>query len=120
MADIDRKILAYTRDYVRWVDDFRIFFDTCEQARAFLHSFTEYIHDVHRLVLSGEKTRIVSVSGYKKLYRQNDAARESKELFNTKEILVLKEHRDEIFRQGGYYDTEEEFDEEIQRVDGEI
>src|ERR1035437_5190874 len=65
MIDLDRKVLATTRDYVRWVDDFRIFFRTHADARQFLHQFTEYIHDNHRLVLSGEKTRIIPVEKYR-------------------------------------------------------
>jgi hypothetical protein len=61
LSDIDRKVLSYTSSFVRWVDDFRIFFQTIDEARSFLHEFTKYLYEVHRLVLSGEKTRLLSV-----------------------------------------------------------
>jgi hypothetical protein len=40
MSDIDKKILSYTRDFVRWADDLRIFFSTREEAEWVLHEVT--------------------------------------------------------------------------------
>jgi hypothetical protein len=63
LSDIDRKVLSHTSSFVRWVDDFRIFFKTIDEVQTFLHEFTKYLYEVHRLVLSGEKTGIFSVNG---------------------------------------------------------
>lgn len=64
LSDIDRKVLSHTSSFVRWVDDFRIFFKGFDDARAFLHEFTKYLHEVHRLVLSGEKTEILTTAEF--------------------------------------------------------
>jgi hypothetical protein len=58
-ADIDQKILSYTRNFVRWVDDISIFFRSRDEAERVLHELTAFIHENHRLVFSGEKTRIL-------------------------------------------------------------
>lgn len=113
MLDIDRKVLGTTRDYVRWVDDFRIFFPTYEDARDFLHDFTIYLHDNHRLVLSGEKTRIIPVEKYKTFHAENDGEREKRILEEKGQALALEEHYDDLVGDAGPYgDPEEEFDEE--------
>lgn len=113
MIDLDRKVLGTTRDYVRWVDDFRIFFPSHEEAQAFLHEFTAYLHDNHRLVLSGEKTRIIPVETYKKVHEQNDAEREKRILEAKGQALALEEHYEDLIGDAGPYgDPAEEFDEE--------
>jgi hypothetical protein len=112
MIDLDRKVLTTTRDYVRWVDDFRIFFRTFADAQRFLHQFTEYIHDNHRLVLSGEKTRIIPVSKYKSFHEQNDAEREQGLLAAKTQALALDEYYKELLDNAGpYNDPEDAFDE---------
>jgi len=113
MIDLDRKVLATTRDYVRWVDDFRIFFRTYADAQQFLHQFTEYIHDNHRLVLSGEKTRIIPVEKYKASHEQNDAEREERLLAAKTQALALDEYYHELIGNAGpYNEPEDEFDEQ--------
>jgi len=113
MIDLDRKVLATTRDYVRWVDDFRIFFRTYSDAQQFLHQFTEYIHDNHRLVLSGEKTRIIPVEKYKASHEQDDAEREERLLAAKTQALALDEYYQELVGNAGpYSDPEDDFDEE--------
>ena len=113
MIDLDRKVLTTTRDYVRYVDDFRIFFPRYEDARQFLHQFTEYIHDNHRLVLSGEKTKIVTVKKYKASHEQNDTEREERLLVAKTQALALDEYFQELLAAAGPYDDpESEFNEE--------
>ncbi len=68
MASIDKKILNYTHDFVRYSDDIRIFFARPEDAIRALHDLTQYLYTYHRLVFSGEKTRILSTSSFTKLY----------------------------------------------------
>jgi hypothetical protein len=113
MIDLDRKVLATTRDYVRYVDDFRIFFLGYEEARQFLHQFTEYIHDNHRLVLSGEKTRIIPVQKYKASHDQNDAEREERLFAAKTQALALDEYYEELIGAAGpYNEPEDQFDQQ--------
>lgn len=73
LADIDRKVLSHTGNYTRYVDDMNIFFKTRNEAVFFLYDFTKFLYDSHRLILSGEKTRILPVSIFKAYYLNREA-----------------------------------------------
>jgi len=75
MASIDNFIQSYTKDFVRYVDDIRIFFKTREEAVFVLHNLTDFMNSYHRLVLSGEKTKIRTV----KRFREDSLRDEEKE-----------------------------------------
>jgi hypothetical protein len=64
MSDIDRKVLNYTEKFTRYVDDIFIFFDSPYDAQIFLHELTKYLYSNHRLVLSSEKTELLSVDKF--------------------------------------------------------
>jgi hypothetical protein len=72
MADIDKKILSHTSSFTRYVDDIYIFFDNEYDAHSFLHELTKYLYSNHRLVLSSDKTRIVSVEVFKNKFLQEE------------------------------------------------
>jgi len=122
MIDLDRKVLATTRDYVRWVDDFRIFFSNRSNAVSFLHEFTRYLHDNHRLVLSGEKTRIVRVADFRAHHAENDAAREKRMFEARAQAMALDELYQGIFEDLGPYDSPSEVydEEEYERLLAEL
>jgi Reverse transcriptase (RNA-dependent DNA polymerase) len=112
MSDIDKKILTYTRDFVRWADDLRIFFRTREEAEWVLHELTRFIHSNHRLVLSGEKTRVISVEHFLKTHK-DDEAEEAKLIRGKAEEMALAEYYDELMENlQPYQQPEEIFDEE--------
>ncbi len=112
MSDIDKKILTYTRDFVRWADDLRIFFSTREEAEWVLHEVTRFIHSNHRLVLSGEKTRIVPVGHFIKTHKDDDAE-EAKLIKAKAKELALAEYYEELMgKLQPYQQPEEIFDEE--------
>ncbi len=46
MADIDKKIMSYTRDFTRWVDDIIIFIKNKEDAAFVFHQLTKYLYSV--------------------------------------------------------------------------
>ena len=89
MADIDKKILAYTHDFVRWVDDIRIFLSSEWEATYVLHELTRYLYSNHRLVLSGEKTLILQVKDFKARYFRDREAEEKSAISATAEVLAL-------------------------------
>jgi Reverse transcriptase (RNA-dependent DNA polymerase) len=112
MADIDKKILNYTRDFVRWADDIRIFFTTREEAEKVLHELTHFIHSNHRLVFSGEKTRIVPVEHFVKSFKDEEAE-EAKLIKGKAEEIALSDYYDELMKNlGPYEDPEDVFDPE--------
>ena len=110
MADIDKKILTYTSAFVRWADDIRIFAATREEAERILHDLTEFVHANHRLVFSGEKTRIISVKGFAEKQAAN--AIDEEKLVGTKaEEIALKTYYEELMENlGPYDDPEDKFD----------
>jgi hypothetical protein len=108
MGDIDRKILSYTRDFVRWVDDIRVFFGNKDEARWFLHELTHYMYENHRLVFSGEKTKIVSVENFQTRFFRDEKVEERKRLKAKQEELALKEYYEELLENVGPYESPEE------------
>lgn len=102
MADIDKKILSTTDSFTRYVDDINIFFNTEAEAYAFLHDLTYYLYSQHRLVLSNEKTRVISSEDFRDRYLTNDEAEETRRLRN-----VLNELKTGLYPT---YEENQEFD----------
>lgn len=86
MADIDNKILNFTRSFVRYVDDIKIFLDTKKEAINLLRELTEYIYSNHRLVFNNSKTRVVSVENYLQEYHFN----KKEEVQDAKERVAMQ------------------------------
>lgn len=102
MADVDKKIITYTDNFSRYVDDIYIFFNTEEEANILLHDLTKYLYSAHRLVLSEDKTIVLSVSEFKLKYLRNEKSIERQALHDKLEELAS----------GDYPSVEEvEFDE---------
>ena len=99
MADIDKKIISYTDNFTRYVDDIYIFFNKREDAKTVLHDLTKYLYSNHRLVLSSDKTTILSTIDFQKDYLNND---------ETIEKQVLHDKLGE--RASGDYSPREEID----------
>lgn len=96
MGDIDKKIMSYTRNFVRYVDDIRIFFDNKEDAIFTLHELTRYLYSSHRLVFSGEKTKIIQTSVFLEKYFINEVKEENIALLKKAEELTLNKF-EELF-----------------------
>jgi len=64
MNDVDTLLLKKGAPHVRFVDDFRVFCKTREEAIGILHDLTEYLHTTHRLALEGSKTRILTAKRF--------------------------------------------------------
>lgn len=115
MADIDNKIRTYTNDFVRYVDDIRIFFKKREDAIYALHELTQYLYSYHRLVFSGEKTKIHSTRQFREKYLRDEQKEESAAIIAKAEELAL-EKLEELFEDvppysyGSYYDYDEEYE----------
>ena len=113
LSDIDRKVLSHTSSFTRWVDDFRIFFQTIDEARSFLHEFTKYLYEVHRLVLSGEKTRLLNVIDFTGREFHDDEETERLKRQAKVEEVALAEYLEELDERAGLYNSPEDvFDEE--------
>ena len=99
MSDINKKIITYTDTFTQYVDDLFIFFKSEYDAKIFLHELTRYLYSTHRLVLSPEKTKVISV-------------REFRHRYLTEETLVEKDaiHK-KLESLGGEYPSPEEIKE---------
>jgi Reverse transcriptase (RNA-dependent DNA polymerase) len=110
-ADIDKKILTYTNKFVRWVDDISIFFDTRDEAEKVLHELTAFVHSNHRLVFSGEKTRILTVERF--VHKMRDEEEEEKRLVEARaKEKAMKAYWEELIEEIPLYDAAEAFDED--------
>jgi hypothetical protein len=124
MADIDKKIMDHTRDFVRWVDDIRIFTKTKEEAITILHELSKYLYSSHRLVLSSKKTSIEPVELFIKNYFENEEKEEQKAVLEEVDELAkekIEEIINEVFEQVGPYEFDmDEVDIDYEKIHTEI
>lgn len=119
LADIDNKIRTYTNNFVRYVDDIRIFFKRREEAVHALHELTLYLYSSHRLVFSGEKTEILSTKRFRQKYQRNQTKEENDAMIAKAEELAFEE-LEELFQDVSPYGDGFDYDEEYERVVAEI
>jgi hypothetical protein len=103
MADIDKKVLTYTRDFARWVDDIRIFFESKEHALFVLHELTRYLYSSHRLVFSGEKTDVFPVAQFREHHMANEEREEDMARAATAEEMALGQLLEELMEDAPPY-----------------
>jgi len=106
MSDIDKKIMKYSREFVRWVDDIRIFTKTYEEAIMISHDLSDYLYSPHRLVLSSEKTNIETTQSFITNYFENEEKEEQKAILSEIDELArvkIKEIIDEIYEHSAPY-----------------
>lgn len=120
LADIDNKIRTYTDNFVRYVDDFRIFFKKREEAIYALHDLTYYLYTYHRLVFSDEKTKILSTKRFCQKYQRNEMEEEDAAL-DAKAEELASEELEELFQDDPPDDYGlVDYDEEYERIIADI
>jgi len=121
MSDIDKKIISYNRDFTRWVDDIIIFFKKKEDAVFVFHELTKYLHSIHRLVFSGEKSMTVTVKRFLNRYFKDEEKEEEIEILRKTEDLA-KEKFEELDIDTSLYGSydEEDLEEEYERIYNEV
>lgn len=123
MADIDNKIKTITNDFVRYVDDTRIFFHKKQEARCALHELTKYLYSQHRLIFASDKTRILTIPQFKEKYII-DENEEYKKIFEKKTEQFANEKVEIIFESlpqyYNDYEIDERYYEEYEKVINEI
>lgn len=126
MADIDKKIMSYTQDFVRWVDDIIIYFEDRDEAVFVFHELTKYLYSSHRLVFSGEKSRILSVKKFIKYYFKDEEKEEERELLKKTEELAREKFNElefdfDISPYDSFdEDTEEKLEEQYEKIYNEV
>lgn len=126
MADVDKKIMSYTSDFVRWVDDIIIFFEKKDEAIYTFHELTKYLYSSHRLVFSGEKSKILPVRKFLKYYFRDEEREEEREVLKKTEELAQEKFEEldldfDISPYDSYDDeAEEALEEEYERIYNEV
>lgn len=64
MIDVDEFLISKDFDHVRYVDDIKIFSDSYEGLLHVLNDLTIYLHQNHRLSVSGEKTKFFETKNF--------------------------------------------------------
>jgi hypothetical protein len=103
LDDVDRHLLGKGWKHTRYVDDFRIFCRSREEANEALHDLTEYLYTAHRLALTSSKTGIWSTRDFEARWLEHPAFLERSR--RSKKIAELLE---ELERTTGYIVTEED------------
>lgn len=71
--DVDRALLAEGINHIRYVDDYRIFSKSPEDARKALIILANLLYDMHGLTLQTQKTKILESSVFVKEYLDNNS-----------------------------------------------
>lgn len=111
LSDIDRKLLAFTRSFVRWVDDYFIFCESAKEARWILHELTKYLYSTHRLFFNAQKTKIMPVEDYVRKVYSDEEETESAILEKKKNEVINKELEELFSNMNPYEEIYEEIDE---------
>lgn len=119
MASIDNVIRTYTTNFVRYVDDIRIFFATYEEAVFVLHELTSFLHSYHQLVLSGEKTRIRTVKEFREDSLRDEEKEENSTIL-TKANDLAQGKLDELLEDLPPYSEDIDYEEEYEKAFQEI
>jgi len=116
MASIDNFIQAnHTRDFVRYVDDIRMFFDNPEAAVRTLHDLTSFLYSYHRLVPSSEKTKILKVDKFITKYMSDEQKTEKDSVTAAAEDLAIQKI-DELMENLPPYSDDFDYDQEYEKT----
>lgn len=107
LVDVDNFLLNLGVRHTRYVDDFRIFSDNCEELKDALQKLTVYLYSVHRLTLASGKTGISDAEEYVEKSLHNPYAQEKSTLL--KSIEIFNPYAEESVEEFDFeFDTEEE------------
>ena len=113
LTDVDNFLLNRSINFVRYVDDFRIFCRTNREATNILHYLTEYLYTSHRLSLQTNKTVVLCTSAF----LLQELAPSGEEVEKNRKEKELRRIIDEILRDTGYsIDIDELPDEEVRKI----
>lgn len=99
ISDIDQILLSEDAKYVRYSDDFRIFCNSEAEAYKYLTLIARALLDNHGLTLQQNKTKIVSIDIFRKIYLKENEKRE---------LETLSERFYDLLTEIGVRDTYEE------------
>jgi hypothetical protein len=118
MASIDKKINTYTKDFVRYVDDIRIFFTDREKAILVLEELTHFLYTCHRLVFSGEKTKIITVEKFCQDSLRNEEKEENAAMMAKADEMVQEKIYQLLDYTAPYdsFDYEEEYEKALAEI----
>jgi hypothetical protein len=120
MASIDKAICPHTKDFVRYADDITMFFQKREDAIYAHHELTQYLYTYHRLVFSGEKTKVLSTKRYLERYTRDEEQEENAAVMARAEGLALGKVKDLMAGLSPYeaarYDEDEEYEKALAEV----
>jgi Reverse transcriptase (RNA-dependent DNA polymerase) len=101
ISDIDQILLSEDAKYVRYSDDFRIFCSSEAQAYKYLTLIARSLLDNHGLTLQQNKTKIVPIDIFRKIYLKENEKRE---------LETLSERFYDLLAEMGIEDTYGEID----------
>lgn len=97
LNDVDTFLLRKGTPHVRYVDDFRIFCRSRQEAITIQHDLTDYLYTAHRLSLESYKTKVIHVSKF-----VAEELRDPEEEEKTAKAAKLHELVDELKKLTGY------------------
>lgn len=85
LLDVDEFIQDRGFSHTRYVDDFRVFSDSCQELKRLLEDVTLYLYQVHRLSIATEKTVLKGAAAFVEETLHNDRAEDRDEILDVLE-----------------------------------
>lgn len=86
--DVDRNLMTENIEFTRYVDDYRIFCNSREEAYQRLAHLANILYDTHGLTLQSEKTKIMSADEFIEDYLETEEKRAIKALDSRFEEII--------------------------------
>jgi len=108
LDDVDKRLLSKNVKFTRYVDDFRIFCESRDNALKVLQDLTEYLYTSHRLTFQSHKTGILDIDKFAKKELKDPKEEEEKIKVTSINDLIV-----DILNETGYVITEDDIDSDV-------
>ncbi len=108
LDDVDKRLLSKNLKFTRYVDDFRVFCKSKDEALRVLQDLTEYLYTSHRLSFQSHKTNIIDIAIFVKKELKDPKEEEEKIKITSIDDFIV-DHLNET----GYVITEDDIDSDI-------
>ncbi len=103
LGDVDSYLIRKGLSHTRYVDDFRIFCRSRDEAIVVLHDLTKYLYTSHRLVLNDSKTSIVEADEFLATHLMDPGEEEER-----RKLSIMRERVQAMFDLVGEYEFDDE------------
>ncbi len=119
LQDVDNYLKSKWIKFIRYVDDYRFFADTENEAYEILYLYSDYLHSRYNLTLQGNKTKIYSFKDYNNLCKNNFETLQDSEIYDILHEINDIEFQKKLDLAESYEELDDIIEKEISKGDQE-